>query len=635
LDDNEPHAVTMEDIPETDFDEAGLYWLQGLRPGTHFIREVVPDGFEQTFPLAGPILLPVDVAGSIAPAPDGVHLLFLGSGQVIDGIDFGNQRIRPGSVHGLKWEDLNGNALIDPDEPGMAGVVIYSDLNFNGVLDDNEPRTVTMEDIPETDFDEAGLYWLDGLRPGDHFIREVIPDGFVQTFPGSPFFNSLVPGNGYHHVFVPLGGAVEDVNFGNQEIRPGSIHGLKWLDANGNAQRDPDEPGLPGVTIYIDVNFNGRLDPDEPRTVTMEDLSDTVADESGHYWLENVTPGRVSVREVVPDGFVQTFPVEFVIAVFPPPPGQGGAHDLIVRPGEIVQGVDFGNQPFEPAVVSGLKWEDLNGNGQRELDEPGLAGVTIYSDLNFNGVLDPDEPRTVTIADDATVVPNDTGRYRLGNLRPGAHAIREVVPEGFVQTFPSPFDPLAQGDAIFPSGAHFVFLSSGDVVEDLNFGNRLFDGTIGPNDRLPGDYNVDGAVNAADMTVWRSTLGQQVVPFSGADGNGNGVIDAGDYEVWKEHFGQILPVPIALAQSAAPAATAPTDAGFAMLVDPAPRTLASRATVTEQTPDVTSNDETLLLLALDRIAIADEPAADNDLPLTDSREKEPEIALELALAELR
>ncbi len=54
---------------------------------------------------------------------------------------------------------------------------------------------------------------------------------------------------------------------------------------------------------------------------------------------------------------------------------------------------------------------------------------------------------------------------------------------------------------------------------------------------LTGDYNHNGVVDAADYVVWRDTLASTVAPGSGADGNGNGVIDQGDYDVWRAHFG--------------------------------------------------------------------------------------------------
>lgn len=54
---------------------------------------------------------------------------------------------------------------------------------------------------------------------------------------------------------------------------------------------------------------------------------------------------------------------------------------------------------------------------------------------------------------------------------------------------------------------------------------------------LPGDYNDDGAVNAADYTVWRNSIGQTGTSLA-ADGDGNGKIDGGDYDVWRLYFGE-------------------------------------------------------------------------------------------------
>lgn len=55
---------------------------------------------------------------------------------------------------------------------------------------------------------------------------------------------------------------------------------------------------------------------------------------------------------------------------------------------------------------------------------------------------------------------------------------------------------------------------------------------------MPGDYNQDGTVSAADYTVWRNTIGATVaLPGTGADGDGDGKITALDYPVWKLHYG--------------------------------------------------------------------------------------------------
>jgi hypothetical protein len=54
---------------------------------------------------------------------------------------------------------------------------------------------------------------------------------------------------------------------------------------------------------------------------------------------------------------------------------------------------------------------------------------------------------------------------------------------------------------------------------------------------LPGDYNHNDVVDAADYTVWRDTLGQAGMRLP-ADGSGNQFVDQDDYLVWRDHFGR-------------------------------------------------------------------------------------------------
>jgi hypothetical protein len=56
---------------------------------------------------------------------------------------------------------------------------------------------------------------------------------------------------------------------------------------------------------------------------------------------------------------------------------------------------------------------------------------------------------------------------------------------------------------------------------------------------LPGDYNFDGHVDAADYARWRSLYGNDISLDSNADadGSGNGVVDAADYVIWRKSLG--------------------------------------------------------------------------------------------------
>lgn len=54
---------------------------------------------------------------------------------------------------------------------------------------------------------------------------------------------------------------------------------------------------------------------------------------------------------------------------------------------------------------------------------------------------------------------------------------------------------------------------------------------------VPGDYNGDGLVDAADYVLWRDTKGSMVDAGTGADGDGSGTVDEGDYQFWVNNFG--------------------------------------------------------------------------------------------------
>ncbi len=53
---------------------------------------------------------------------------------------------------------------------------------------------------------------------------------------------------------------------------------------------------------------------------------------------------------------------------------------------------------------------------------------------------------------------------------------------------------------------------------------------------IPGDYNFDGNVDAADYTVWRDTEGS-FGPGLAADGNNDLVINGLDYDIWVANYG--------------------------------------------------------------------------------------------------
>src|SRR2546426_960374 len=88
-----------------------------------------------------------------------------------NGEDFGN--FTPGSVKGRKVNDLNGDGVEDPGEPGLAGWKIKLDgTSLAG--DAVHLSTMTLADDPNTPANELGTYSFTNLKPGTYTLSEDI-----------------------------------------------------------------------------------------------------------------------------------------------------------------------------------------------------------------------------------------------------------------------------------------------------------------------------------------------------------------------------------------------------------------------------------------------------------------------------
>ncbi len=77
--------------------------------------------------------------------------------------------------------------------------------------------------------------------------------------------------------------------------------------------------------------------------------------------------------------------------------------------------------------ITGTIWNDLNGDGRGDADEPGLEGWIAYLDVNENGSRDTEEAYAVTDAN---------GAYTITEVSPGTYAVAEELDSGWTQTSP-------------------------------------------------------------------------------------------------------------------------------------------------------------------------------------------------------
>src|SRR5581483_9086847 len=123
----------------------------------------------------------------------------------------------------------------------------------------------------------------------------------------------------------------------------------------------------------------------------------------------------------------------------------GGSFAINVVSADVLNKEDFGN--FFPITISGVVFNDINGNGARDSGDPGLQGWTIQRLDSNNNVVE-------------SQVTDVNGTYSFTNVGPGTFTLREVLQNGWTQTFP-----------VAPGTHTFTGSSGMDITSGEDFGN--------------------------------------------------------------------------------------------------------------------------------------------------------------------
>ena len=183
----------------------------------------------------------------------------------------------------------------------------------------------------------------------------------------------------------------------------------------------------------------------------------------------------------------------------------------------------------QSSLVSGLKFEDVNGDGMRQAPgEGGLGDWTVraYRDDNGNGLLDAGE--ATLVAETQTAV--GSGAYQL-TLPPGDYVLCELAQATWEQTAPAPIDNEC-GDTLagLADGGHALTLNAGQNLPGQDFGNRREVGQLVVIKHVINDNG--GTAVAADFTLDSGGTDDTPDNFPGAEAPGTSVsMSAGSYNV--------------------------------------------------------------------------------------------------------
>ncbi|MEM6252313.1 MAG: SdrD B-like domain-containing protein, partial [Cyanobacteria bacterium P01_D01_bin.156] len=415
----------------TTTDNQGSYSFVGIAPGEYKVMFVAPEGF--TFTAA-------NVGGDDTKNSDVDIFKFNGitKSVVIEAGDFndtlGAGLVRPASIGNFVFDDLNGNGFRDDNEQGIAGVEInlLADTDNDGQIDDIIRTATTNAD---------GFYEFTGLTQGDYKVQFIQPEGFDSVSPFQTGYDQSRDSDANpdanltsNVITLQQGYNESHADAGFYKKAPG-LGGSVFIDSNANGIKDDGDFNRGDIVVKL-LNPDGSpaLD-DKGQAIT------TVTDNQGNYSFFNLNPGSYQVMFVAPEGFTFTTANTGSNDAVDSDAGRTGiTQTVVIEDGDFNSTLNAGL--VRPASIGNFVFDDLNGNGFRDDNEQGIAGVEInlLADTDNDGQIDDILETTTTDAE---------GFYEFTGLTQGDYKVQFIQPEGFdsVSPFQTGYDQSRDSDA--------------------------------------------------------------------------------------------------------------------------------------------------------------------------------------------
>lgn len=255
-----------------------------LPPGAYQVEFVLPPG--NTF--TGNDQGGDDATDSDAnPATGRSPLITLPSGTSNLTVDAGV--IPLASLGDRVWLDSNANGVQDGGETGIANVTVQL-FNASGAL------------LASTTTNGSGNYLFANLRPGDYFVQFTPPAGLIVTGQdqgADDATDSDANRTTGRTVVTALTAGENDLTWDAGLYPPGALGQYVWLDDDRDGVQDPNENGVPGVTVRLrDPGPDGQ--PCTPDDVV---LSTQTTNGTGFFLFPGLPAGNYGIEVTLPPGY--------------------------------------------------------------------------------------------------------------------------------------------------------------------------------------------------------------------------------------------------------------------------------------------------------------------------------------------
>jgi len=253
-----------------------------------------------------------------------------------------------GKKSGQKFEDLNGDGIHQPTEPGIAGwpIQLYNDINGNHSID-TAAELATLQTTTTADGTNGttlGNYQFSNLQPGNYVACEGTQTGWNQSFPRPGTGIVTCPNGTRGYSFLMTGADHTGNDFGN--FRNGTVSGFKFKDKADNGADNAGDTRLGGWTISISGTSNLGVAVSQT-AVTGDGTGGTTL---GAYSF-SVPPGDYLVCEVLQSNWVEAFPTSGADCSGTAGNGPLG-YSVTVGSNGSVGGKNFGNSPLSTITVN-------------------------------------------------------------------------------------------------------------------------------------------------------------------------------------------------------------------------------------------------------------------------------------------